>query len=75
MADSSDDSSLFVDFSGDFMKLFVLVKVPNSSMSACEMNDIVILRVDFGGFFGVTKKLHESGICVVFPADFIHSML
>ncbi len=75
MTDGSDDSSLFVDFSGNFMKFFVFVEVPNSAMSAGKVNNIVIFRVDFSWFFGVAEKVSESGICVIFPADFIHPLL
>lgn len=75
MTDGSDDSSLFVDFSGDFMKFFVFVEVPNSAMSTGKVNNIVIFRLDFSWFFGVTEKVSKSRICVIFPADFIHTLL
>jgi hypothetical protein len=75
VTDRSDDSSLFIDFSGNLMKFFVFVEVPNSAMSAGKVNNIVIFRVDLSWFFGVAEKVSESGICVIFPADFIHTLL
>lgn len=68
-------SSFLEDMSGNLMKLFVVDKVKNYSMTSSKINTIIMGRVNFRRFMGVSKLMSEDRIGVIFPVDLQRSHL